>query len=336
MAIRPAQLLGATWLWLALAGSAMAAPAPPDQPASGPGGSAYSYGRVVEREIGRGATGAWIFLPDSPSPHAIPVIIFAHGWAALTPDPYAAWIDHLVRRGNIVIYPRYQQSLLTPPSRFLGNALGGVGASLDALAAGRFGVRPDLARVAAIGHSAGGIVAAGIAAQAAGRHLPAIKALMVVEPGSGDGRVPLADLSTIPRGTLLLGVVGADDQRAGAADARRIFAGATAVAPRDRSLLEMSSDAHGMPALLANHFAPTAERGADQSGRILKLLGEQSRGQGAVNALDWYGFWRLGDALAAAAFDGADRRPALGPGAAQTQMGQWSDGIPVAPLRRLD
>ena len=53
---------------------------------------------------------------------------------------------------------------------------------------------------------------------------------------------------------------------------------------------------------------------------------------GSVNALDWYGFWKLGDALCDAAFDGKNREYALGDTPEQRFMGAWSDGTPAKEL----
>ena len=36
----------------------------------------------------------------------------------MNPLYYGAWLDHLVKRGNIVVYPRYQATLLTPITEF--------------------------------------------------------------------------------------------------------------------------------------------------------------------------------------------------------------------------
>ncbi|HLP06848.1 MAG TPA: hypothetical protein VK178_01690, partial [Opitutaceae bacterium] len=69
-----------------------------------------------------------------------------------------------------------------------------------------------------------------------------------------------------------------------------------------------------------------AERGLD--------LDDSSQEPPATNALDYYGTWRLFDALCAAAFENKFREIALGGGAAQLDMGQWSDGTPVKPLAR--
>jgi hypothetical protein len=51
-----------------------------------------------------------------------------------------------------------------------------------------------------------------------------------------------------------------------------------------------------------------------------------------VNALDYYGTWKLFDALCDAAFTGKNREYALGNTPQQRFMGLWSDGSPVKEL----
>ena len=41
----------------------------------------------------------------------------------MNPLYYGAWLDHLVKRGNIVVYPRYQATLLTGISEFTPNTM---------------------------------------------------------------------------------------------------------------------------------------------------------------------------------------------------------------------
>ncbi len=85
---------------------------PPPQPASGPGGADYTYGAVKSSTYVSGAAQYWIYEPASPTPVSAPVIVFNHGWSAEYPQYYGAWINHLVKKGNIVIYPRYQMAHL--------------------------------------------------------------------------------------------------------------------------------------------------------------------------------------------------------------------------------
>ncbi|MBI1922881.1 hypothetical protein HYR99_01385, partial [Candidatus Poribacteria bacterium] len=142
------------------------------QPATGPGGRDYRYAEVTKQVYNEG-TGEeyWIFEPASPTPASAPLILFNHGWGALKPDVYGAWIKHLVRRGNIVVYPRYQEDLLTSMKEFTPNALAAVKAALIELQKGPH-VRPELNHFAIVGHSIGGALTASLAALAASEGLP--------------------------------------------------------------------------------------------------------------------------------------------------------------------
>ena len=55
-----------------------------------------------------------------------------------------------------------------------------------------------------------------------------------------------------------------------------------------------------------------------------------------VNAMDYYGTWKLFAALTDAAFNGKNREYALGNTPQQRFMGVWSDGVPVRELKVTD
>ena len=60
------------------------------------------------------------------------------------------------------------------------------------------------------------------------------------------------------------------------------------------------------------------------------------RAFGTTDALDYYGTWKLLDALTDAAFYGKNRKYALGDTPEQRYMGKWSDGTPVKELKVLN
>lgn len=333
-------------------------PTPPAQPATGPGGADYPHADVVQSVHGDGPDQYWIFEPANPRPATAPVVVFCHGWGATSPRAYGAWIRHLARKGSIVIFPRYQASALTTPATIVDSAIAAVHAALATLATpvaapGTPHVTPDLERVAAVGHSAGGNLAASLAALARDKGLPRIRAAMCVEPGNSwlppRFAIPLADPAKIPAGTLLVAVIGDEDQVTADRDARRIVGESALVAATDKALLELRSDGRGSPALRADHMAPAAydpsigapgpETLAHLGDRLRKLLRpkdapptpveEEQRG---VDALDHHGCWRLFDALTDAAWSGKNRDLVLGDTPRVRAMGTWSDGEPVAPL----
>ena len=245
------------------------------------------------------------------------MVVFLHGWGATNPRPYRPWIDHLVKRGNLVVYPVYQDGMLYPIAPMMSNAAAAVRDALARL--DRAPVRDERERLAIVGHSLGAAMGASLAASYQAEGLPSARAVMCVQPGKTWSRarraaIELADLSRIPASTLLLTVAGEDDRIAQDVDARKIFLNATAVPPANKNFITVLSDRHGDPALVADHFSPSGHK---------------------VDALDYYGYWKLFDALYSAAFYGTDRRYALGDTPEQRYMGVWSDGVPVKERRVL-
>lgn len=320
---------------------------PPLQSETGPGGKQLNHQSVVRNRYGSRGTEYWIFEPATPTPTVAPVVIFMHGWGGTNPLYYGAWIEHLVKRGNIVIYPRYQANLLTGRADFLPNSVSSIKEALARLQTEKDHVRPDLSRVAIVGHSLGGILAASVAAVAKENNLPAMRAVMSVEPGltRAPASVPMSDLSKIPSSTLLLSIAGDRDTLVDDADAKRIYYESTQVSARNKDFVKLVSDEHGRPGLIASHRAPTSpDRSYDngEGDRTARTDRNPEQGIGSqlptgaplpdVNALDYYGIWKLFDALSDAAFFGKNREYALGNTPQQRFMGKWSDGVPVKEL----
>jgi hypothetical protein len=247
-----------------------------------------------------------------------------------------------VRRGNIVVYPRYQEQRKYPTTLITQNAIQAVRDAIDYLGNGDH-VKPQLNHFAIAGHSAGGVVTANMAALARESGLPEPKAVMCVEPGNTWKKpeiisIPLADLSKISADTLLLAVSGEDDHLARDIDARRIFNESVNVAPENKNYIVVRTDTYGRVPLRADHFAPCSFNNKYDSGESLGLLDADQefpafeRGPAAENALDYYAYWKLFDALTDAAFYRKNRQFALGNTQQQRNMGQWSDGRPVREL----
>jgi pimeloyl-ACP methyl ester carboxylesterase len=325
---------------------------PPTQPETGPGGKQSPHASVTKNRYGKGGQEYWIFEPDSPKPRSAPVILFLHGWGGMNPLYYGAWLDHLVKRGNIVIYPRYQQNLLTAISDFTPNTMHAIKDAIDRLKTEPGHVTPDLSRFATVGHSLGGVLAANVAALASESGLPRVSAVMSVEPGITEApiNVPLADLKKLPPETLLLAVAGDQDTLVRDYDAKRIYYESTRVSAANKDFITLVSDAHGRPALQASHRAPTAHDKAYDNGEGVGGGPSENAKVGdgpqnsrrsrldtmMVNALDFYGTWKLFDGLCDAAFYNKNREYALGNTAQQRFMGVWSDGVPVKELKVTD
>ena len=286
----------------------------------------YPHKTVRRTEYGQGARSYWLFEPGVPAPVSAPVIVFNHGWLAVNPGAYGAWIEHLVRSGHIVIYPRYQTDAFTKPSDFLPNALAAVTDALDVLHTAPGHVRPETERFALIGHSAGGNLAAQMAAVAAEARLPRPRAVIAMMPGVVQAlRHP--SLATIPAETLLVVAVAENDRIVGDIRGREIFSEATAIPSSRKKFVLYRSDLHGVPRLVAHHLSPTAAHHDFDSGDAL-LRGFQMN-QAEVNAFDRAGFWRLADVTLHAAFDGLTLDEATAHGEVFRHLGYWSDGRAV-------
>jgi acetyl esterase/lipase len=314
-------------------------PTPPVQAADGPGGVKASHAAVIKTSYGEGGTQYWLYEPDQPKPATAPVIVFIHGWSAMNPAIYGAWIDHIVKRGNIVVFPRYQSTILTPPHNFTPNVIASIQDAIKRLKNDPGHVRPELDHVAAVGHSVGGLLVANVCALASESGLPPIRAVMSTEPGrtttnQGDTFVELADMKKIPAETLLLAVAGDRDTLVGKTDALRIFRESVMVSPENKNFVLVVSDAHGTPSLIASHLAPVApdlDYDTSQGSAIRRPL-PRVRGV-MIDAMDYYCFWKLFDGLCDAAFYGTDRQYALGNTPEQRYMGRWSDGTAVKELQ---
>jgi pimeloyl-ACP methyl ester carboxylesterase len=264
----------------------------------------------------------------------------------MNPLYYGAWIDHIVKRGNIVVFPRYQSSILTRREDFMPNTLIAIKAALKELQTEPGHVRPDLSKVATVGHSLGGVLSASVAALARESGIPHVRAVMSVEPGltRQPALVPMADLKNIESDTLLISIAGDRDTLVDDYDAKRIYYESTRVSAANKDFVRLVSDDRGAPSLIANHRAPTAPDKQYDNGEGDLTNPRSARSSGgtdgaadssrtpAVDALDYYGTWKLFDALCDAAFYGKNREYALGNTPQQRFMGKWSDGVAVKEL----
>jgi len=195
-------------------------------------------------DIGTGTQSAAVFRPRDAPPGPATVVIFLHGWAAVDPAFYGAWIDHLVRRGTTVIYPIYQEAPFTDSATPLPNML-------TALRSAFAEVPVAPGRLVVAGHSAGGALSADYAASASAAGLPAPAAVFSVYPGRSIGDVEAklrpADPSGIARGTRMLVLAGANDTLVGTRWAREIARTATRADVTLRIIRDPAIADHGAP-----------------------------------------------------------------------------------------
>jgi dienelactone hydrolase len=351
---------------MTLAGLAsVQAATPPAQPADGAGGVGDRKATVTKRLLGRGTASTYAFYAAGAAPETgRPVAIVLHGWGAVNPQSYGGWIDHLARQGWLILYPRFQEVNRTRPADAPSIAESLVKAALTEIAMDGE-AKPDLGRVAMIGHLAGAPLAMDLAAAAKAQGLPVPKLIFAVMPGgiaSGPKSrgIALTDLSAIDPATLIVTMVGDKDTRAADLAAKRLLREASAVPLERKLFVRALSDDHGFPALTATLASPAGVDTAYDGGAIkpgpepkdatkdaakpppfrwsadMALSGEQQTLVSQINlarvdALDYLGFWKTFDLAAAAAFAGSDAA-ALKNNPRLADMERWSDGWPVKRL----
>ena len=304
--------------------STPAAPAQPVEPATGPGGAAHKWDamKVVFHDDADDNLDYWTYEPRqwtgkaAKKPDRVPVTFFLHGYSATDPVAYMNWIKHIVEKGNALIYPKYQANNYIPTAWYTPNAISALKSALAWLKANgkpklRLGKGANV-----IGHSYGGAVATNVGAEAVAAGLPKPASMLLVNPfvENADYKPPAdaidADLSGIPKGTELACIVADIDAPAGRLGCDEIFGRIDHVKRAD--YLWMYSDDHGDPPLEISHRAPSIASPDD--------------------AYDFYGFWKLSDALGTCALDDRNCAYAIGGGARQRSLGEWSDGTPVRPM----
>ncbi len=312
----------------------------PSPPTTGPGSPEFPHAAVTKNEFGIGAQAYLLYEPADPTPPSAPVVVFLHAFGVINPHAYGAWIGHIVRRGNSVIFPIYQDSLMDPAT-YTANALAAVRDGLDMLASPGH-VSPDSSKFALVAHSLGGMIAMNLAALAESAGLPQPRAVLLTHPADANVSIESAPsireggYAAIPSTVLFLAVVGSNDRLAGEVGAIVLFDAIPQVPLENREVVKVFSDNRGTTPLVANHSAPLAADEAFDTGQSLsegnRLLGKRNGESGvAPDALDYFGYWKFTDALLDAAFVGVHRQYALGDTPRQTFMGVFPDGTPVHP-----
>ncbi len=258
------------------------------------------YGMITE-SYGEGSQKYWIFKPAAPGKY--PVVVFLHGWAATEPLFYMAWIRHLVREGNIVVYPRYQNLLDLSSEKFTDNAASAVKDALKKLEGEYDG------RFYFVGHSAGGLIAVNLAAR---DDIPEPDVVLAIQPGVSENGSKLRNLSGIPGDVLLVVMAGDSDNITGTADSYLIMEKTPQVPLERKIFLLVRSDR----SLRADHLSSLAV--SDEYGIL-------------VDNLDYSGYWKVLDILIGLSennktISDADMDKLL-------DMGNWSDGTPIKKMK---
>lgn len=259
---------------------------------------------VVKHKAGKAADAAWVFhlqqIPEGPRP----VVIFMHGYRALDPYDYGGWIDHLARRGNIVIYPIYEKTRRDGREQLLKQATAGIHNALDYIKAQNMPI--DTAHIATVGHSLGGGMTVLLATRGPQLNLPLLCAAMPVQPGSKGGQgFHYEVFAELPHSLKVLVVDGDSDQFKDSRFGVHIIPEASQVSAINKAYFILQSSKDSTPPLLADHYAPLSpdanyrleprSRWKKRREKFVKKI--MSIRDGEVDALDTRALWPMFDTL---------------------------------------
>ncbi len=147
----------------------------------------YSHHSIQQVEENSDAKeGYWMFLPEHQGKDEFfDIVVFMHGYGAYEPMIYGAWIKHIVKQGNIVIFPRYQTNLVYPsPKRFPKMAAKGIQSALKKLESEFSHIKFDEG-ISYVGHSYGGVIISNLSVNFKRLKIPFPKVALLCAPGSG-------------------------------------------------------------------------------------------------------------------------------------------------------
>jgi pimeloyl-ACP methyl ester carboxylesterase len=306
---------------------------PPLQSTTGPGSSDYTHSDVIMSDFTSiwSADGYWLFEPDSPKPDSADVVVFNHGYGVYNPGPYGQWIEHLVRNGNIVIFPKYQLNEASLPSTYTPNAVTGIQDAFLEMSINSNRVKPRMEHFAIIGHSYGGVITSNLVTEYNAYGIPQPQCFMLCQPGTGglnSGRLNSYVAMDTSYNALI--VVGSGDIVVGNTFGREIM-DSTTIPTAHKNYITHYPDNTGNPNIQATHNEPLAAN-TDYDGGPISTVITAGYVASKIDAVDFYCYWKLADALLNCTFYNQDCNYAFGDTPEQKYMGQWSDGTVVEEL----
>ncbi len=293
-------------------------------------GIEYKHEAVKQYDFAKKPHGYWLFVPDQPRPAKSDVVVFMHGYGGYNPMIYGKWIKHLVQQGKTVIYPRYQRNLFLPsPKKFGKNASKGIVDALQELQNGDY-PEPNIDNFSYIGHSYGGVISSFLSANFQKYELPKPKVLMMCSPGTAifkGGR--LDSYESLPEDLKLIILTSVHDDVVGDEFAWLVYN--TATNTPDRNLLRQFPDAHKAERIRAGHNESYCIDQEFDTG-LRNVTTKRALRISELNAIDFYGYWKLYDAAYSCVVKGQHCDVALGNTAKQKYLGAWADGSPIRQL----
>lgn len=302
----------------------------PTQPEQGPGSATYLHDEVVQYDFADTPDGFWLYEPASPRPDSANVVVFNHGYGGYNPMIYGKWIKHLVRKGNIVIFPRYQKNVYSPkPSKFSTNVSQAIRDALKKMENSEF-IQPIIRNLAMVGHSYGGVITADLAVNFKEHNIPKPVAILLCSPGSGPFKGGILDTyKEMPADIKMVIMVAENDRIVGEKFGKKVFKTATNVIHRNyiRQLHDNSTN----PPHRAGHNESYAID-MDFDNGIRNATARRALRKGTTNNIDYFGYWKIFDALLDCSQMGENCEYAFGDTPEQKFLGINSNGQSLLEL----
>jgi len=201
-----------------------------------------------------------------------------------------------------------------------------------------------------VGYSMGAAISLDLALGAAGYGLPAPRALDLLAPGDAPavargaaGRPIIGDIGRLPRGLPVVVMAGAEDTQIGLPTGRAVFARMCQILPDRRVLMVLPGDSHDGVTVHAGHGAPGAPDSrydfalTDENFPVFLAGRAEFPVSVSLNQLDYFGYWKVVDALVEGLRSGALPAVVFGHGDPwRVYLGRWPDGTPFKPMRLED
>lgn len=254
---------------------------------------------------------SWIFQPINcaTTKDQAPVAVYLHGWGNPNIEGHKDWLEHLVKKGNIVIFPVYEEyGLENLPSGewyiFVERASESIKMALSWLQNDKNNVQPDLNKFAMVGGSMGAYITINLASIWEEKGLPEPKAILLIHPPEEHLLEDIKNPENIPSTILMNCFVGDEDNVVGRKGCDLIWKMTRHILKRD--YVWECSDYYGKPPIKATH----------KPGNVIK----------------WYAYWKTMGGLMDCAFYNKNCAQGLGNTPAHKFMGLWSDNTLVKQL----
>jgi len=172
------------------------------------------------------------------------------------------------------------------------------------------------------------VITANLAIEYNSYGVPKPDCFMLCEPGPGTSVGHLSTYSDMNTDYKSLIVVGDDDIIVGNTFGKMIF-DSTNISTSQKNYIIQYADTP--PTIEATHNEPLAANNNYDGGTIATVI-TAAYVTSKEDAVDYYCYWKLADALLSCTFYGADCEYAFGDTPEQRFMGNWSDGNPITEL----